>query len=236
MKRRLCWRPCRDDVIVIGAVAVQVALDGTGVPLSPTRDVDAGVATSDVPRVVRCLEAAGLKRSELPHERAFTWVHGELKVQLLRPFDPFPKGAARTLPVNNILPELAGHRVAVAFEEAAEVRRFWVASAAALVGLKEAAFGRLRHTGEPVDRDFSDVALLLQQCSPEIAGELRDASPMRERALRAAERLMEPSGAVPAARELVRTGQYDTLRAAELAVGRASRLFLERLTGPAAAQ
>ncbi len=219
----------RDNVTVIGAVAVQVALDGTGVSLMPTRDVDAGVATADVPRVVDSLEAAGLKRSDLPHERGFTWVRGELKIQLLRPFDPFPKGPARSLPVSNILPELVRHRVAVAFEDAAEACRFWAASAAALVGLKEAAFGRISQTGEPVDRDFSDVALLLQQCPHEIAAELRDASPMRGRAVRAAERLMDPRGAAAAGRELVRSGQYETQRAAELAVNRTARLFLERL-------
>lgn len=37
-----------DDLLVIGAVAVQVALAGHDVALAPTRDVDAGVANSAV--------------------------------------------------------------------------------------------------------------------------------------------------------------------------------------------
>jgi hypothetical protein len=107
--------PVRDDVVIIGAVAVQIALDGhdtvlsatrdIDIALTPTRDIDAGVKTA-VDRVVGQLEDSGLKRSNLSHERSFTWVRGELKVQLLRPFDPFPTGPAKGLPVSNIIPEL----------------------------------------------------------------------------------------------------------------------------------
>lgn len=53
----------------------------------------------------------------------------------------------------------------VAFEAEPERGRFWIASPAALVGLKEAADGRTRFSGEPVDRDFSDVALMLDRRS-----------------------------------------------------------------------
>jgi hypothetical protein len=53
----------RDDVVVIGAVAVQVALDGHEVVLTPTRDVDAGVATDAAERVVAHLEERGLRLS-----------------------------------------------------------------------------------------------------------------------------------------------------------------------------
>ena len=42
----------RNEIVVIGAVAVQVARDGHEVVLTPTRDVDAGVATDDVKRVI----------------------------------------------------------------------------------------------------------------------------------------------------------------------------------------
>jgi hypothetical protein len=59
-----------------------------------------------------------------------------------------------------MIPELDRHRDLVAFEDSPKTPRFWVASPAALVGLKEAAFGRTRPGGESVDRDFSDVALL----------------------------------------------------------------------------
>ena len=86
---------------------MQVALDGHEVVLTATRDVDAGVVTDAVERVVAHLEDQGLRPSELPHERSFTWVKDALKVQLLRTFHPFPKGAARGLPVNNMVSELA---------------------------------------------------------------------------------------------------------------------------------
>jgi hypothetical protein len=233
--------PVRDDIVIIGAVAVQIALDGhqvalaatrdidVALTLTPTRDIDAGVKTDAVHRVVARLEEIGLRRSDVPHEHSFTWVKGDLKVQLLRPFDPFPKGSANGLPVSNIIPELHAHRVAVAFDDTPDTFRFWAASAAALIGLKEAAFGRTRPGGEPVDRDFSDVAMLLEQLSGEIAEELRDPSPMRGRAVRAAQRLLSNAANEAAARELVKAGGHDTQRGAERAVQRAAQAFLRRI-------
>ncbi len=76
------------------------------------------------------------------HEHAFTWVKDDLKIQLLRPFHPFPKGVANGLPTNNLVSELAERRRLVAFNETPDRGRFWVATPAALIGLKEAAFGR----------------------------------------------------------------------------------------------
>ena len=221
--------PIKDDVIVIGAVAVQVALDGANVALTPTRDVDAGVETDVVQRVVTHLQGQGMKRSDLPHERAFTWVTGDLKVQLLRPFHPFPKGAARGLPESNIISELPSHRVLVAFVEEPEHGQFWAASPAALIVLKGAAFGRTRHTGESVDRDFSDVMLLLDHLGPEIAREVAAPSQMRGRVKQAAERLLEEDALAAAARELVSTNQEATQRTAEAAVQRAAQRMLRRL-------
>jgi hypothetical protein len=75
--------PVREDVVVIGAVAVQVALDGHDVAVAPTRDVDAGVANEAVERVVAHLEHQGMRRSEEAHERSFTWVKDDLKIQLV---------------------------------------------------------------------------------------------------------------------------------------------------------
>jgi hypothetical protein len=171
----------RNEIVVIGAVAVQVALDGHEVVLTPTRDVDAGVATDDVKRVIAHLEERGLRASELPHERSSTWVKDALKVQLLRPFHPFPKGPARGLPVNNMVSELAEHRVMVAFDSDPGSGASGHRAPAALVGLKEAAFGRTRFSGEPVDRDFSDVASLLARLGKEIAAEISAAPVMRAR-------------------------------------------------------
>ena len=177
--------------------------------------------------VVAHLEERGLRPSELPHERSFTWVKDALKVQLLRPFHPFPKGAARGLPVNNMVSELAQHRVMVAFDTDPEIGRFWAASPAALVGLKEAAFGRTRFSGESVDRDFSDVASLLDRLGQEIATEISPAPVMRARVVRAAERLLNDEAALTAAaRELVASGQEQDQRTAEAGVRRAARGFL----------
>jgi hypothetical protein len=220
----------RDDVVVIGAVGVQVALADHEVVLTPTRDVDAGVATDAVERVVAHLEDRGLRPSELPHEQSFTWVQGALKVQLLCPFRPFPKGAARGLPVNNMVSELVHHRVLVVFDSDPERGRFWAARPAARVGLKEAAFGRSRFSGEPVDRDFSDVASLLDRLGEEIAAEISAGPVMRARVVRAAERLLNDEAAVTAAaRELVAGGQEQDQRTAEAGVRRAARGFLRRV-------
>jgi hypothetical protein len=229
--------PVRDDVVIIGAVAIQIALSGhdttltatRDIPLTPTRDVDAGVKTAAVDRVVGQLEDSGLIRSDIAHERSFTWVRGELKVQLLRPFDPFPKGPAKGLPVSNIIPELDRYRVGVAFDDTPDILRFWAASAVALIGLKEAAFGRMGPGGETVDRDFSDATMLFEQLVDEITEQLDGPSQMRRRAVRAAERLLTDEACEAAARELVKTGEQDTQRSAELAVRRAAQTFLRRI-------
>jgi hypothetical protein len=217
--------PIRDEVVVIGALAVQIALDGHDVAFALTSDVDAGVGTESVPNVVGHLEESGLRRSSIEHERSFTWVKDEIKVQLIRPFHPFPKGAARGLPTNNMINELADHRWLVSFDDDPERGRFWAAGPAALVALKEEAFGRKRPTGEPVDRDFSDVALLLDRLGDQVAAEVSSASQMRKRVVRAAERLDE-EGATAAARELVGSGQEETQAASEAYVRRTARDFL----------
>jgi hypothetical protein len=125
-----------------------------------------------------------------------------------------------------MLGELSDHRVMVAFAEEPGQARFWAASPAGLIGLKEAAFGRRRHSGEPVDRDFSDVALLIDRLADEIVDEIRSPSTMRSRVIRAARRLWSEDAA---ARELARIGACDTEREAGLAVQRACRTFLQRL-------
>jgi len=125
---------------------------------------------------------------------------------------------------------LEHHRTLVAFDDDPGVPRLWVASPAALLGLKSEAFGRTRHDGQPVDRDFSDVVLLLDRLADEIAEELRGPSPMRNRVTQAAERLRsDPDAANAAARGLVDTGEHDTYRDAERAVRRVAERFLRRL-------
>jgi hypothetical protein len=63
-----------------------------------TRDVDAGVANEAVERVVAHLQSKDERGSEEAHERSFTWVNDELKIQLLRKFEPFPRGPREGFP------------------------------------------------------------------------------------------------------------------------------------------
>lgn len=222
--------PVRDDIVVIGALAVQIALEGHEIPLTPTLDVDAGISTDRVAAVVAHLEGGGLRRSEDKHEQGFTWVRDKLKVQLVRPFHPFPKPPADRLPVNNLIRELSRYRWLVAFEEDPERGLFWAARPAALVGLKEAAFGRTRPSGEKVDRDYSDVVLLLENEHERISEEVSGDGRMRSRVRRAAQRLSEePAASESAVRELVASGCSETPREAAVTVERATRAILGEL-------
>jgi len=224
--------PIRDDVVLIGALAVQVALDGHGVPLTPTHDADVGSSTEQANDVIARLEDAGLERSDLPHERSFTWVAPGIKVQVVRPYHPFAKGASARLPVNNLIAELETNRWLVAFEEEPEHGLLWAARPAALVALKENAFGRTRFGGEKVDRDFSDAALLLDRLGGEIAEEVTAGGQIRTRVAAAAHCLTEdPQAAAAAARELVAMREVDSQRAGEALARRAGRAALAAIGG-----
>lgn len=129
-----------------------------------------------------------------------------------------------------MVPELRDYRGLIAFEDTPTAPRFWSATPAALVGLKGAAFGRTRPDGSSVDRDFSDVVLLLDRLGEHIAGEVAERNVMRSRVESAAERLLREGAATEAAaRELVSLREYDSQRVAELAVRRTTQLFLRRL-------
>lgn len=223
--------PVRGDVTVIGALAVQIALAGHDIALTPTGDIDAGTSIERAAGVVAHLEALGLSRSPMPHERGFTWVRGDLKVQLVRAFHPFPKPPADGFPVNNLVGQLGRYRWSVAFEGAPDESVFWAATPAAVVALKEAAFGRTRSpTDEPVDRDYSDVVLVLDNEGERIVEEVVGDTQMRERVLRAAERLLgEPKALEGAVRQLVASGQEPTPREAEAMVRRACGDFIAEL-------
>jgi hypothetical protein len=217
----------RDDVVVVGAAALEIVLSDADTFVTPTRDVDVVVPTERVMDVVRELEASGLERSRQPHEASFTWVRDELKVQLVRTFHPFPKGVARGLPDNPVF-GMASHRAhadEVAFTESPEVPRLWSANAACLLALKQAAFGRKRGpNAEPVERDFHDAYLLLEHSAAEIAAQLRAASyELRTRVEDAMVQLAAGDDATSAAaRQMVRVGQASTQRGAEAAVRRAA--------------
>lgn len=224
--------PVRGEVVVIGALAVEIALSGSEVALTPTADVDAGIRSEDVDAVVTHLEAIGFERSELAYERAFTWVRGGVKVQLMRPFHPFPSRHARGLPESNLVTELESHKWEVAFAADPETGLFWSARPAVLVALKEAAFGRLRSgSEEPVDRDFSDAILLLDHHRELIREEAARSTHLRHRIVRAARRLAgDPA---PAVRELLAIGQAENARVAEALVARIAREAVEDLSDSA---
>jgi hypothetical protein len=123
--------PVVNDVVVIGAVAIGVALgrDGTNarkhgatwdvdlvVPIAPTRDIDLAVERDTAPRIVRALKDAGLEPSTDDGERGFTWVSGDLRVQLMTPLGgPRRMSDALRLPVQPALslcePTPSGSRV-----------------------------------------------------------------------------------------------------------------------------
>lgn len=158
--------PVVDDVVVFGAVAVEVALSETAVTITPTRDVDLLVANESVEAVVAHLETAQLRPSELAHERSFTWVRGDLKVQLVRPYHPQPPPALRGLPEQTgaTMGQRAEHQTTVAFVEQPARRRLVVASSATVAALKQKAFGRTRFGDDRiVQRDFHDVHLLVRE-------------------------------------------------------------------------
>jgi len=228
----------RDRVVVVGAVAVEVALAKSTVAISPTRDVDVVVPIEDIAAVVAELEAADLERSTVAHEAPFTWVRGDLKVQLVRTFHPFPPPVARSLPSNPVfaMAREAAHQVEVAFGDRPEEVRLLCANAACLLALKEAAFGRLRPGGmEPVNRDYHDAFLLINSVPDDVVAELGVAQyEVRRRAHHAIDALASGENATAAAaRELVQLGGTTTMREAE-AVVRRSAIRLQRRLGTTA--
>lgn len=179
------------------------------------------------------LESAGFTRSAVPHEAAFTWERGAVKVQLLRTFHPFPSGAAQRLPVNSafgMATDPANHAV-VAFEDRPAAGRLTCATPLCLVALKQAAFGRRRAgSAGPVRRDYHDVHLLLRHCGDELVRDFTRATPeVRRRALSAAATLAADAEACfAAATESVALGA-ESVRAAEIEIRRTAEQMLHRL-------
>lgn len=131
--------PIWQDVVVIGAAALQIVLahamttsaqadtttDLDLAIVTPTQDVDLALEVAHAQAVVACLEEAGLSPSTEESEQGFTWIRDDLKIQLVRPFHPFPNDTAKQLPANTHLSLLAKeeHRLLIAFD-ALEVTRF----------------------------------------------------------------------------------------------------------------
>jgi hypothetical protein len=183
---------------------------------------------------VSALEAEGLRRSEVPHERAFTWVRRDLKVQLVRTFHPFPSDVARALPQNPVfgMASEQAHQVEVAFASEPLRSRLWCANAACLLALKEAAFGRTRAGSDRVvQRDFHDAFLLIDAVRDDLIREWRIAGhEIREHGRRAITALSDGGDATAAAaREMVRLGEAESQRQAETRVQRVARSTLRAL-------
>jgi hypothetical protein len=226
--------PVRDEVVVIGAAALDVALADAEVAITATRDVDVVVPVERAADVVSHLERAEMRRSELAHERSFTWVKGDLKVQLVRSIHPFAKPPARGLPENAVfgMAERPVHQLAVAFVDAPYDRRLTCARAACLLALKEAAFGRTRAPdGTPVERDFHDAFLLIDAAADDVLAGLEVAEyEVRRRAARAIDRLAGGGDETAAAgRQMMRLDPSLTQRRAEAAVRRSARRLQRRL-------
>jgi hypothetical protein len=175
-----------------------------------------------------------LRRSEVPHERAFTWVRGDLKVQLVRTFHPFARPPAKGLPVNPVfgMPAKEAHQVIVAFADDPATPRLRCANAACVLALKQAAFGRTRPPDEAlVERDFHDAYLLISAAVDAVVADLGIAeTEVRKRANDAIAQLGAGNAAtIAAAHQMVRLRSADSQRAAEAEVRRAAARIQQRL-------
>lgn len=225
----------KDEVVVVGAAAIEVALYAVPATITPTRDVDLVVSTTDVDAVVGHLEEADLEPSTIEYERGFTWVRGDLKVQLIRGFHPFPTDAGKGLPVNPTADAARNgmHREEVAFEPAPEQACLWVATPACLIALKQNAFGRVRPPGnEVVRRDFHDVCLLIGHVADQVLDSYRIADGGVRQGVRNAVMLLCDPDDEPlrlAAEEMVRLGEARNQRDAEAEILMTMRDFRKRL-------
>jgi hypothetical protein len=109
---------------------------------------------------LRCMSAASSREMI----SAVTWVRGDLPVQLVRAFHPFPKPPAKALPSTPVFGMAANpvHQVTTAFAAEPTEPKLHCANAICLLALKQAAFGRTRPTdNQPVERDYHDAYLLV---------------------------------------------------------------------------
>lgn len=236
------------DAVLIGAAALQALLaddvgadggaaaadDGAVVFIAATRDVDLAIEARIADDLVRHLEAAQMRPSEVEGERGFTWVRGDLKIQLVRPFHPFPRGAAAGLPTSPQLSLLneEQHRFTVGFASEPAEPRLQVASTAAFVALKQLAFGRARYDGSPVERDYHDVYAIIASRPNEFEQSYRAANNhVRELANRALEALAASGGeTAAAARQHAETTGNQDIASHARAIQRAA-VFMQRRLG-----
>ncbi len=238
--------PIVDEVVVIGAVAVAVALthsqqspaelggatrDLDIALIAPTRDVDLAVRHDRAAWVIEQLIRQDLRPSEMEGERGFTWQRDDLKIQLMTPPSPRRRNQPPVLPIQPALSIASDHHLDVAFVEEPTRRRMRCATAGALVVLKRAAFGRSRHDGTPIERDYHDVVALLSGARQDLLAEAASGDHTIRTTLQAVcEQLDTDSAALgAAARERLRLGLNRNQREAELAVRRTVQSFAREL-------
>lgn len=231
-------RPHRDDVVVVGATAIEIGLaEAREFSITPTRDVDVVVPVERAAAVIERLEgpAVGMTRSELAHERGFTWERDGLKVQLVRTFHPHAKPPVVALPANPAfgMASIAQHQIAVAFDDAPGEVRLRCANAACLIGLKQAAFGRTRFGASGVvERDYHDAYLLMAAVPEDVAAGYAVAEYEVRSRVRRAVAALAGGGAetIAAAREMRRLDSgVESQRQAEQQVRRAALRMQRRL-------
>jgi hypothetical protein len=228
----------RNDVVVVGAAALEVALaEQSSAVITPTRDIDVVVAVDHVAEVVARLEAADLHRSDVEYERAFTWVRGDLKVQLVRTFHPFPKPPAKALPANPAFGMASNpvHQITIAFLEEPNEPRLHCANTACLLALKQAAVGRTRPPDNvPVERDYHDAFLLISAVPAALLGDFERAEyEVRTRVIDAIAQLAAGDAATAAAaRQMLRLRVATSQRSAEATVRRAALRVQRQLQAP----
>jgi len=229
----------RDDVVVVGAAALEVALaEQNSAVITPTRDIDVVVPVANVAEVIARLEAADMHRSDVDHERSFTWIRGDLKVQLVRSFHPFPKGPAKALPANPVFGMVASpvHQVTIAFADEPGEPRLHCANTACILALKQAAFGRTRPPDSmPVERDYHDAYVLISAVPDTLLADFgRAEHEVRARGMDAIEQLAAGNEATAAAaRQMVRLRVATSQRSAEATVRRAANRARRLLAPPA---
>ncbi|HEV2773028.1 MAG TPA: hypothetical protein VGV57_09430 [Thermoleophilaceae bacterium] len=219
------------EVVVIGAVALEVALAGRQARSAATLDVDGAVSIASAPAVIARLEEAGLKASKEPRERGFTWLREGLKIQLIRPPARVSRPPVSGLVANTNVSLAEKYRESVAFPERPEDPRLVVARPAAVLALKGHAFGRTGPKGGVVERDYHDAFLLIAHVGEEIAAEYGATDDGQLRGLvRKAVTDLQLEPARQALRNQVTRLEPDvSAREADLRLTRAVRSFSRRL-------
>ena len=220
------------QVVVIGAVALEAALAGRDARSAATTDVDCAVTVESAPQVIDHLEGAGMKRSDVPHERPFTWVRNGLKVQLIRPPARMVKPPTSELVANTHFGLAEKYRENVAFLERPDEPRLVVARPAAVLALKRHAFGRTRAAdGSLVERDYHDAYLLMAHVGEEIAAEYNatDDGELRGLIRKSIEELQTDEAREAGRNQITRLEPGVSRREADLRLTRAVKSFERRL-------